>query len=280
MPLRIILFLWLTIACQFFHLKAQNTKADYSVYYQFQWITNTTERTYSTPEEYLLYRVGNESRFLNSHAYHNDSIQYHFKETYQRDFDTQEAQNEYMQASISNIKRLTSALRVLKDFKTKNRQIALYGTWNRHYLQEPFSLQWKTIPGVDTIAGLPCYKATTQHGGRQYTAWYTTQIPISDGPYIFHGLPGLITKVTDAEALYLIELLRYTMQPDRTYYNVPFITPDYPQQVDRDTYVTNSKKEKENPTFPSYLRAVLSPEQLLRKKNERKTRFDLLIEKD
>lgn len=276
--MRIILFIWLGIGCQFFHLKAQNTKADYTIYYQFQWITNTTERTYSAPEEYLLYRVDNESRFLNSHAYHNDSIQHYFKETYKGDIYTQEALNQYMEGYNSNMKRLTSELRVVKDFKTKNHQIVLYGTWNRHYLQEPFSLKWKTVPGVDTIAGLPCYKATTQHGGRHYTAWYTPQIPISDGPYIFHGLPGLITKITDAEALYLFELLHYTIKPGRNYYNVPFITQDYPQQVDRDTYVTNSKKEKENPTFP-HLRTVLSPEQLLRLKNERKTRFDLLIEK-
>ena len=33
--------------------------------------------------------------------------------------------------------------------------------------------------------------------GRTYTAWYAHDIPIGDGPWKFHGLPGLILKVND-----------------------------------------------------------------------------------
>jgi GLPGLI family protein len=184
-----------------------------------------------------------------------------------------------MEVHHPNTKRLTSELRVAKDFQTKKYQIVLYGTWNRHYLQEAFSLKWKTLPGVDTIAGLPCYKATTQHGGRRYTAWYSPQIPIPDGPYVFQGLPGLITKVVDADQLYRFEIKTYQIKPERTYYLFPFITQDYPRQIDRKSYITNSRKEKEAPTFP-HLSAVLSPEQILRLKKERETRFDLLMEKN
>lgn len=34
--------------------------------------------------------------------------------------------------------------------------------------------------------------ATTQFRGLTYTAWFALDIPINEGPWKFHGLPGLI----------------------------------------------------------------------------------------
>jgi len=41
-------------------------------------------------------------------------------------------------------------------------------------------------------------KAETKFRGRNYIAWYTSEISISDGPYKFKGLPGLIIKLYDS----------------------------------------------------------------------------------
>ena len=35
-------------------------------------------------------------------------------------------------------------------------------------------------------------------GNRKWIAWFTPEIPISDGPYKFCGLPGLILKINDS----------------------------------------------------------------------------------
>lgn len=32
-------------------------------------------------------------------------------------------------------------------------------------------------------------KATCDFAGRKWIAWFTTEIPIQDGPYKFYGLP-------------------------------------------------------------------------------------------
>ncbi|MEN4760167.1 GLPGLI family protein [Chryseobacterium sp. C39-AII1] len=66
---------------------------------------------------------------------------------------------------------------------------------------------WKLIKDkATTILGYKANAATTEFGGRKWMAWYTTEIPISDGPYKFYGLPGLILKITDSENTYNFEI--------------------------------------------------------------------------
>ena len=36
-----------------------------------------------------------------------------------------------------------------------------------------------------------------QFRGRTYKAWYTMEIEIEEGPWKFHGLPGLIVEIAD-----------------------------------------------------------------------------------
>lgn len=57
-------------------------------------------------------------------------------------------------------------------------------------------LDWKIDDkSSSTIGGYKCNKATINAGGKKFTAWFTYDIPISDGPYKFRGLPGLILKI-------------------------------------------------------------------------------------
>ena len=62
--------------------------------------------------------------------------------------------------------------------------------------------KWKTDNGTKTICGYTCMKATCTWRGRDYTAWYSPQIPVPYGPWKFGGLPGLIIAVSDATGEY------------------------------------------------------------------------------
>ena len=56
-------------------------------------------------------------------------------------------------------------------------------------------IDWKLETETKEILGYNSRKATTTYRGRNYIAYYTTDIPIYDGPFKFSGLPGLILSV-------------------------------------------------------------------------------------
>ncbi len=47
-----------------------------------------------------------------------------------------------------------------------------------------------------------CNKATTSFRGRNYIAWYASEIPCNFGPWKFSGLPGLIMSIEDETQTY------------------------------------------------------------------------------
>jgi len=73
-------------------------------------------------------------------------------------------------------------------------------------IKEPIS--WKICNDeIQEISGYKCIKAITKINNRMYIAWFTYDIPISDGPYKFNGLPGLILKLNEEHHYFNFELL-------------------------------------------------------------------------
>ncbi|WP_300670819.1 GLPGLI family protein [Soonwooa sp.] len=68
-------------------------------------------------------------------------------------------------------------------------------------------IQWKLEKGAIEIMGYLCYKATGIYNGRLYEAWYSPEVHVSDGPYVFKALPGLVFKVTDGNAYNTFDLV-------------------------------------------------------------------------
>ena len=70
------------------------------------------------------------------------------------------------------------------------------------------NLDWKIAKDKLKIGGFNCQKAELNYGGRSWTAWFTSEIPLQEGPYVFHGLPGLIIKISDKTSDYNFELAK------------------------------------------------------------------------
>lgn len=67
---------------------------------------------------------------------------------------------------------------------------------------------WKLSNQVDTIGGYVAHCAFADYGGRHWVAWYTTDIPLNDGPYKFRGLPGLIIRLYDDQKHYSFDMVK------------------------------------------------------------------------
>lgn len=63
-------------------------------------------------------------------------------------------------------------------------------------------INWQLINETKTISNYICKKAVGKYGNRTVTAWYTQEIPFSEGPYNFKGLPGLIVEAYDDKNYY------------------------------------------------------------------------------
>lgn len=75
--------------------------------------------------------------------------------------------------------------------------------------EENISPKWKMSSESKTLAGYKCQKAEMHYAGRDYTAWFTPEIPISAGPYKFSGLPGLIVEIYDSKKEYHFTLIGF-----------------------------------------------------------------------
>ncbi len=70
---------------------------------------------------------------------------------------------------------------------------------NLQYEADLPKLNWQLTEKQKQILSYTVKQAKLHYKGRNYTAWYAPSIAISDGPYKFWGLPGLILEIYDSK---------------------------------------------------------------------------------
>lgn len=88
-------------------------------------------------------------------------------------------------------------------------------------LQSNDKISWKLSADTKIEAQYKLQKATTDFGGRTWEAWFCRDINLSEGPYKFRGLPGLIFEIEDTKKNYIFKLVK-SMKFSKTY-ETPFL---------------------------------------------------------
>ncbi|ROI10229.1 GLPGLI family protein [Kaistella haifensis] len=87
-------------------------------------------------------------------------------------------------------------------------------------------MKWKLLPETQTMDGYKLQKATTKFGGRDWTAWFAKDINISEGPFKFRGLPGLIFSLEDSTKDFSYRLVKNIKLP-KTFDTKDFVETHY-----------------------------------------------------
>lgn len=114
--------------------------------------------------------------------------------------------------------------------------------WFRYEEDMP-TFEWELTDSVTSVLGYVCHGAKCKFRGREWYAFYTEDIPLSDGPWKLHGLPGLIMKASDEKGHYTFECIGIKSKADRpiTIYKVPF------NNVKRKDYYDTKHRYEVNP---------------------------------
>jgi GLPGLI family protein len=97
------------------------------------------------------------------------------------------------------------------------------------YVEEPLTqFNWEVGKKTMHILGYKCTEAKTHYRGRDYIAWFTTDLPYKAAPWKFHGLPGVILKVKSKDDFVDMEAIELKLkegdEPKNPFKGKTFIT--------------------------------------------------------
>jgi GLPGLI family protein len=105
--------------------------------------------------------------------------------------------------ALFGIQKSKFRYKIYKDRKN-DELISLYDFTTFKYKTEKKlpQLVWKIENSKKYIIGYETTLARIHFKGRDYEAWFAPNLPVSEGPYKFHGLPGIILEIYDSKNHY------------------------------------------------------------------------------
>lgn len=106
------------------------------------------------------------------------------------------------------------------------------------YEEDGNPIEWEIGEETDTVCGYECMVAEGNYGGRTWSAWFTTEIPVAMGPWKINGLPGLVMKAADKDNVHVFEAISFRKG------EVPVYRPNWPDavKIDRNKFIKNKNE--------------------------------------
>lgn len=177
-------------------------KAQFSVQYDMTFLRDTLKEE-RREEETMILRIGKQvSQFYSFSKYMTDSLA-------TEALASGASQDVLMGIFKKYVAKVT--YQVFKNYPSGKVTLLEHIGMNRFRCEEENERPvWELHTDTLTILTYPCRKATCRFKGRDYEAWFTTEIPLSEGPWKLHGLPGLILKAADSRGHYTFEATAIT----------------------------------------------------------------------
>lgn len=166
------------------------------------------------------YSIAQTHRFIYDVVYKKDSTSnITTKENYILDIGTKETKYYTYDFFVAD-SLITNNIPFPKEMKLNTSDIIVHKNNNNEFfqydllentvlqLQTNDTQKWNLSQEKKNVKNLSLQKAITTWGGRNWTAWFAEEIPLQEGPYKFHGLPGLIVEIYDDKKNYHFELVR------------------------------------------------------------------------
>lgn len=180
--------------CAVVNTFAQNER----FFYEYKSVKDSTKKDKITNEMMVLEITKKGSTFYNYSKYKRDSAQI------AKVLNQQGGAKGQIRASVHKVGETNNRVsKMYPDYKVNLHTII--GGYGYKILDER-KINWKILPDKQKIGEWNAQKATAEFAGRKWVAWYAEDIPLPDGPYKFHGLPGLIVKVEDTQGYHSFEL--------------------------------------------------------------------------
>ncbi|QKG80021.1 GLPGLI family protein [Tenuifilum thalassicum] len=180
--------------------------------YKYTFYPDSNRTTGAVVSDMILQIGNNLSRFTEYTNVLTDSLTYYYPDDRSIFQKMNDIYNAYANHTFSNFS-------IYKDFPSKGNVYFLTSRGRKinFSVVDKEKIYWILDNKSDTlILGYSCKKAYASFRGRKYIAWYTTEIPINDGPYKFRGLPGLIVLIHDRQDLHRFEIAEVTENSENT----------------------------------------------------------------
>ncbi|MDG1277829.1 MAG: GLPGLI family protein [Algoriphagus sp.] len=186
-------------------IRLHGQTSNQAFFYSATFTPDSTNITIKGTDYMVLWVGDNYSVFESYYGYQLDSVQ---AAASSKTNNPKDVNLDALIGSVLSMKKPSYKFRIHKSWKDE--QITFYQNlfFDNYVFIQPLKMNgWKIEKEFKDILGLKCQKASIDYSGRSFIAWFTEDIPMSDGPYVFNGLPGLILEVKDTQNYYSFELV-------------------------------------------------------------------------